>query len=363
MRLFSRLATLLTLLVLATLASGCSSSDDMGLPLWPLGGEEFGLEDVTFAGNRSAKAAEPTTNAPEDGHGSKTDKEKRPNIVLVSVDDLDLQTAQSLSGVQEVMADKGLTFENAFVTNPICCPSRATTLRGQYAHNTKVQGNQPPQGGYEKFHRLGRERSTVATWLDEAGYNTAYMGKYMNGYNGTVVPQGWDDWLAVSGNYASDALTYNGTLLPNALQGRHETAVLTRKSSLYIEHASKSRKPFFLYLAPRAPHQPAKPAPRHRDLYSSAEVPAEPSDDPAYNEADLSDKPAWLAQRQPLTQRQKLRMDELHRDRLRSMASVEEMMVGLEQKLKKTGELDDTYIVFTSDNGFHMGQHRLPIGK
>lgn len=361
MRLFSRPATLLALLTLAAVASGCGSSGGTGLPLWPPGGEEFSLEDVTFAESRSAKASEPA-NAPENRDKARTNKE-RPNIVLVSVDDLDLRTAQSLPRLQRVMADEGVTFENAFVTNPICCPSRATTLRGQYAHNTSVQGNRPPQGGYEKFHRLGRERSTVATWLDEAGYNTAYMGKYMNGYQGTAVPPGWDEWLAVSGNYASDALTYNGRLLPGALQGRHETDVLSGKSSLYIERASRSESPFFLYLAPRAPHQPARPAPRHRDLYSGPEIPAQPSDDPAYDEADVSDKPLWLAQRQPLTRQQKLRMDELHRDRLRSMAGVEEMMAGLEEKLRKTGELDNTYIVFTSDNGHHMGQHRLPTGK
>lgn len=185
----------------------------------------------------------------------------------------------------------------------------------------------------------------------------------MNGYHGTDVPPGWDEWLAVSGNYQSDALTYNGRLLPKALQGRHETDVLSGKSGLYIERASKSESPFFLYLAPRAPHQPARPAPRHRDLYSGQKVPAQPSDDPAYDEADVSDKPLWLAQRRPLTRQQKLRMDELHRDRLRSMAGVEEMMSGLEEKLRKTGELDNTYIVFTSDNGHHMGQHRLPTGK
>lgn len=346
----------LGVLTLLFMSTGCGLlSDDE-----PAVSEGATLEDVKFRAERSARASESTSGS--GGRGGASDQ-NRPNIVLVSVDDLDLQTAQSLPRLQGVMADEGVSFENAFVSNPLCCPSRATTLKGQYAHNTSVQGNRPPQGGYEKFHRLGREKSTVATWLDEAGYNTAYMGKYMNGYNGTNVPPGWDEWLAVSGNYASDALTYNGRLLPGALQGRHETDVLSGKSSLYIERAAKSESPFFLYLAPRAPHQPARPAPRHRDLYSGQEVPAQPSDDPAYNEADVSDKPPWLAQRQPLNQQQKLRMDELHRDRLRSMASVEEMMVGLEEKLRKTGELDDTYIVFTSDNGHHMGQHRLPIGK
>lgn len=173
MRLFSRPATLLALLALAAVASGCGSSGGTGFPLWHPGGEEFSLEDVTFAESRSAKAAEPA-NVPENRDRASTNKE-RPNIVLVSVDDLDLQTAQSLPRLQKVMADEGVSFENAFVTNPICCPSRATTPRGQYAHNTSVQGNRPPQGGYEKFHRLGggapllppgsmRRATTPPTW-------------------------------------------------------------------------------------------------------------------------------------------------------------------------------------------------------
>ncbi|CAN5791764.1 sulfatase [soil metagenome] len=340
----------LILFALAMLATGCGDSSSDG----------FKLKDIEFHGDRSADASE---SGDRSSHNSEGTDEGQPNVVLVSVDDLDLQMTQTLPQLQKVMADKGITFENSFVTNPLCCPSRATTLRGQYAQNTLVQGNQPPQGGHKKFQRLGRERSTFATWLDEAGYQTAYMGKYMNGYHGTEVPPGWDDWLAVSGDYASDDLTYNGRLLPNVLKERYETDVLSQKSSLYIERAAKSQKPFFLYVAPRAPHQPAEPAPRHEDLFSGDEVPADPSEDPAYNEADVSDKPPWLSQRQPLTQQEKLRMDELHRDRLRSMQSIEEMMVRLEEKLRQTGELDNTYIIFTSDNGHHMGQHRLPIGK
>jgi arylsulfatase A-like enzyme len=351
----------LILFALAMLTMGCGDSSS----------NASNLKDVGFRGDRTANASESdeesgkrSSNETHKSRKSDRTDEGQPNIVLVSVDDLDLQmTQEALPQLQKMMADKGVTFENAFVTNPICCPSRATTLRGQYAQNTLVQGNQPPQGGYEKFHRLGRERSTFATWLDSAGYQTAYMGKYMNGYQGTEVPPGWDDWLAVSGDYASDDLTFNGQILPNALKGRHETDVLAEKSSLYIESASQGQSPFFLYLAPRAPHQPAIPAKRHEDLFSGEQVPADPSEDPAYNEADLSDKPLWLRQRKPLTQQEKLQMGELHRNRLRSMKSVEDMMVRLEETLRKTGELENTYIVFTSDNGHHLGQHRLPIGK
>jgi arylsulfatase A-like enzyme len=364
-----------TLLALAFAVTGCGDSSGTNPKLSPSGKDAPGLQQVRFQGpsdatvvykgkeaNDSEKAGQ-TQQTGRQGLSGEEKKDEQPNIVLVVTDDLDLKTARAMPRLQDVMAEEGVTFDNAFVTNPLCCPSRATTLRGQYAQNTLVQGNQPPQGGYEKFHALGREKSTVATWLDGAGYQTAYMGKYMNGYQGTTVPPGWDDWLAVSGNYLSDDLTFNGQLLPGALKGLQETDVLSRKSSLYIERASKGKSPFFLTLAPRAPHQPAIPAPRYAESYSGAAVPAEPSDDPSYNEADMSDKPLWLRQRAPLTQKQKLHMERLNRDRLRSMKSVEDMMVNLKETLKKTGELDNTYIVFTSDHGFHMGQHRLPIGK
>jgi hypothetical protein len=373
-----------TLLALAFAVTGCGDSSGTNPKLSPSGKDAPGLQQVRFQGPSDERAAKahPTATGEEKGKeandsekagqtqqtgrqglSGEEKKDEQPNIVLVVTDDLDLKTARAMPRLQDVMAEEGVTFDNAFVTNPLCCPSRATTLRGQYAQNTLVQGNQPPQGGYEKFHALGREKSTVATWLDGAGYQTAYMGKYMNGYQGTTVPPGWDDWLAVSGNYLSDDLTFNGQLLPGALKGLQETDVLSRKSSLYIERASKGKSPFFLTLAPRAPHQPAIPAPRYAESYSGAAVPAEPSDDPSYNEADMSDKPLWLRQRAPLTQKQKLHMEKLNRDRLRSMKSVEDMMVNLKETLKKTGELDNTYIVFTSDHGFHMGQHRLPIGK
>lgn len=363
------LGVAVAVLALVSGTTGCGGSGDAGNGTGTSGEDAPRLADARLDGAREDSEATDTlgdasgaTGVGSSRHSGHSDGGS-PNIVLVSVDDLDLETAQALPLLQDTMSDEGTTFENAFVTNPICCPSRATTLRGQYAQNTLVQGNQPPQGGYEKFHRLGRERSTFATWLDSAGYQTAYMGKYMNGYQGNEVPPGWDEWLAVSGNYESDDLTYNGRLLPGALKGRHETDVLSRKSSLYIERASQSQRPFLLYVAPRAPHPPAEPAPRHEDRFSGEDVPADPSEDPAHNESNLSDKPQWLKGRQPITREEQRTMVGLHRDRLRSMQSVEEMMVRLEDKLRETGELGNTYMVFTSDNGFHMGQHRLPTGK
>jgi N-acetylglucosamine-6-sulfatase len=142
---------------------------------------------------------------------------KRPNVVLVLADDLaasDLNpnTLKHMPHVRALM-EEGTTFDNSFVTNSLCCPSRATILRGQYVHNHGSLHNEPPLGGAERFIRSGADASTMATWTEERGYRTAFFGKYMNGYAGTYVPPGWDEWHAVSGNFLSDDLNENGQIL------------------------------------------------------------------------------------------------------------------------------------------------------
>jgi N-acetylglucosamine-6-sulfatase len=113
----------------------------------------------------------------------------RPNIVFLLTDDMNASDLRSMSNTRRLLADQGTKFTNAFVTNSLCCPSRVTILRGQYSHNHLIWGNSPPLGGFEKFRKLGRERSTIATWLDRAGYDTVLIGKYLNGYdNTTYVP-------------------------------------------------------------------------------------------------------------------------------------------------------------------------------
>src|SRR5215217_8654182 len=135
---------------------------------------------------------------------------ERPNIVLILTDDLDTESVSVMPELKSLLIEEGTTFNNAFVTDPLCCPSRATFLRGQYSHNTKIQGNSPPDGGHAKFQRLGLDRSTVATWLDDAGYDTVYLGKYMNGYDDTryVPPPGWDRWFGWLGHYHSPGGEY-----------------------------------------------------------------------------------------------------------------------------------------------------------
>jgi N-acetylglucosamine-6-sulfatase len=281
----------------------------------------------------------------------------RPNIIFILTDDLDAASISKVPSLQAYMANEGMTFDNAFVTYSLCCPSRATILTGQYPHNHLVRSNGPPIGGYETFRDLGRERSTLATWLDDAGYETALFGKYLNGYGnhgGNHVPAGWDEWYGVVGtrqlNQNGQLVTYEaGTYLDDALSGLAQD---------FVRRQENKDAPFFVYLAVHAPHAPATPALRHEKLYEGLRAPRTPS----FAEADVSDKPRWVRKLR-LNSVEKRRIDGLYRKRLRTMAGVGETIGGLIRTLEQTGKLDNTYIVFTSDNGFHMGQHRLALGK
>jgi N-acetylglucosamine-6-sulfatase len=295
---------------------------------------------------------------------------KPPNVILILTDDLALEdvnvdTLKHMPNLRALM-EKGTTFDNAFVSNSLCCPSRATTLRGQYTHNHQILHNQPPLGGAERFRLSGGDGSTMATWVKEQGYNTAFFGKYLNGYNDDYVPPGWDEWYAMSGNFLSNDLNENGHIVSYAADRYHLDDVISDKASAYAEHAARPEPPFFtanrsflMWIGTKAPHQPASPAPRDDDSYPAISLPHPPS----FDEKDVSDKPGWVSDNPPLSKEQKKYMEELHRKRLQSMLAVDDMIGDLVGALHDSGELDNTYIVFTSDNGFHLGQHRLGAGK
>jgi len=285
-------------------------------------------------------------------------------VVLILTDDLDAKSLEYMPNLRSEMIEGGTTFENSFVTNSLCCPSRATTLRGQYAHNHQVLSNEPPRGGFQKFRFLGHENSTMATWMQEDGYRTSFFGKYMNGYAETHVPPGWDEWYGISGNFLSNSLNENGHMVN--YDPEHLDDVLSDKASDYVERTAGADPPFFttdrpflMWLGTKAPHQPATPAPRHEDELEDVELPRPPS----FNEKDVSDKPSWVKDNPPLSPDQVAYMEELHRKRLQSMMAVDDMIGELFDSLRESNELDNTYVFFTSDNGFHMGQHRLGAGK
>jgi arylsulfatase A-like enzyme len=305
---------------------------------------------LTIADAALAQQAQPTT--------------RPPNIVFVLSDDEDLGIHAFMPKVKELIEDEGTVFENFFTTYPLCCPSRASILRGQYPHNTLVLGNLPPEGGFLTFRRLGLEESTIATWLQAAGYRTAFYGKYLNGYTETdAPPPGWDEWHAANNDgyfNVNYKLNENGNLV--AYGGAPEdylTDVIAGKAVAHIRRFSAEGRPFFLYVATFAPHSPYNPAPRHKGLFQEAELPRPPT----FNEDDVSDKPGFIQELARLNEDQIAEITTHYRQRLECLQAVDELVAALVDALEDTGELGRTYLVYASDNGFHLGLHRMLEGK
>ena len=293
---------------------------------------------------------------------------KQPNIIFILTDDLDAASIQFMPKLKSLVIDQGTTFTNFFISMPLCCPSRTAILRGQYGHNTQILGNSEPSGGFQKFLRLDEEKSTLATWLQSAGYRTMLAGKYLNGFpdrsNLMYIPPGWTEWYsAMKGNaYGS----YNYTLNENGKQvaygntpADYGTDVYARKTTEFIERSTKEGKPFFAYVSVYVPHTPATPAPRHANLFPDVKAPRPPN----FDEADVSDKPNYIRLRPKLSARNLAEIEKQYRLRLQSLQAVDDLIENVVNTLKQTGQLDNTYIFFTSDNGYHLGNHRQVTGK
>ena len=260
------------------------------------------------------------------------------------------------------MGSNGATFDKAYYTYALCCPSRATFLRGQYPHNHQIIGNGPPSGGQTKFRQLGLDQSTVATWLDGAGCQTKLVGKYMNSYDSLYVPPGWDEWYAMMGDHWGLSDPTTGKMNDDGVEtplGGHSTDVFADKATDFIRRGSVKPEPFFVVVGTKAPHAPPEVATRYQDSFVATPLPRPPN----FDEAEVSDKPQWVRQLPRLTQSQKDRMQSEYRARLRSILSVEDLLRRVVATLRETGELGHTYVVFTSDNGYHIGNHRLGLNK
>jgi N-acetylglucosamine-6-sulfatase len=300
----------------------------------------------------------------------------RPNVVMIMTDDQTVESMRVMPNVKTLLADQGVTFDNSFVSYSLCCPSRATYLTGQYAHNHGVMGNAAPNGGYYKLDST----NTLPVWLQRAGYQTMHIGKYLNGYgtrNATEVPPGWGLWYG-----SVDPTTYrfyNYTLNENGRTvnygtgaGNYQTDVYAQKAVNLIAGQAADPRPFFLSVAFLAPHAGAprdpddptglgtpSPAPRHRNVFRTQALPIPPS----FNEADVSDKPAGVRNRPLLTPGRINGIREMYQQRLESLLAVDEAVARIVNQLSAIGKLDQTYIIFTSDNGFFHGEHRVPQGK
>jgi N-acetylglucosamine-6-sulfatase len=301
----------------------------------------------------------------------------RPNVLILQTDDQTLESVRVMTNVQKLLAGKGTVFDNSFVSYSLCCPSRATLLTGQYAHNHTVMGNQPPAGGYRKLDHT----NTLAVWLRDGGYHTVHLGKYLNGYgtdNPTEIPPGYDEWYASvdpsTYRFYGFTLNENGRLVTYPQdEANYQTDVYSRKGVELVRRLAPSRKPFFLWTAFLAPHSGGgvsdpddprnfatpEPAPRHRNRFASEPLPKPPS----FNEADVSDKPAPIRNRNRFGPQRENAIRENYQQRLESLLAVDEAIFAILDALRETGELDETLIVFTSDNGFFHGEYRIQNGK
>jgi N-acetylglucosamine-6-sulfatase len=293
-----------------------------------------------------------------------------PNVVLILTDDMaesDMRwdDAQAMPYTKQLLAERGMTFTNAFASYSWCCPFRASLFLGQYAHNHGVFSNGPPYGGGPRFFARGHHQRTFVVWLQEAGITTGLVGKLLNHYplQRLGVPPGWNFAALVDHAFASydyDLLTHDDGLLHYGNQPEdYLNDVLTRYAIEFLQQAAAAPEPFFLYVGTLNPHSPTIAAPRHLGRHQAAVLPRSP----AFNEADKSDKPALLRSFPLLSEAQIAELTAEYRRRLDSLMAVDEMVREIVATLEATGELDHTYIVFTSDNGFHLGEHGLIAGK
>jgi N-acetylglucosamine-6-sulfatase len=295
-------------------------------------------------------------------------RKDRPNVVLVLLDDLELEGLRFMPRAIRLIGDSGVTFDRAFVSASLCCPSRVSLLRGQYPHNSGVVSNGGSNGGFQAAYAKGVERSTLASWLSDVGYRTALYGKYLNFYpanaSETYIPPGWTDWgVPVSGRPYHEfdyALNINKRIRKFGHKAKdYGTDVYVDLSEEFVRRSVSQGDPFFLLLAPFAPHFPAAPAPRHAKLFADATIPESPS----RREEDMSDKPPLMRDLPFMAPQQVAKITQNYRQRLRSLQAVDEGVERLVGVLRELGELESTVFIVTSDNGFHLLDHRLPQGK
>lgn len=289
------------------------------------------------------------------------------NIVLVVTDDQRYDTLQYMPYVQQLLVQQGITFGRAFASTPQCCPSRAGILTGLVSHHHGVLSNRDGARAFD-------DTSTVATWLQAAEYRTALIGKYLNGYADSncqlygqcfknvtgvhpwpYVPPGWNDWHAFGRvGYYNYTLVENGSEVSyGSTEAEYSTTVLAAKAVDFIQTTAVGQ-PFFLYFAPYAPHGRGEPAKSDRGLYAGI-APWRP---PSWNEADVSDKPAWVQALPLLDEAAINEIDTLRRNQLESLQAVDRAVKAIVDAVTATGRLESTVFIFTSDNGQSWGEHR-----
>jgi arylsulfatase A-like enzyme len=297
----------------------------------------------------------------------------RPNVIFIFTDDQPYHTTQYMPTVRDVLMKGGINFENGFSTTPLCCPSRASILSGEYVHNNEVYTNTWPLGGARKFD----DTSTYAVWIKDAGYQTAYFGKYLNDYDALepygYVGQGWDEWgvflgknlhadddIGASQYYVDFSVSENGNVVEyNGEKSIFGADLITQKAVDYI--STKRNEPFILTMAYYNPHSPYFWAERHDPQFRrTGELQAEAYRSPNFMEEDVSDKPQFLQDLNPIAVE---KIDISYKQILRSLLSVDDGVASVLNALDKTGLSEKTIIFFITDNGLTVGDHRFGLTK
>lgn len=277
----------------------------------------------------------------------------RPNIVLFLTDDQTMYSLATMPYLSSKPYGNWVEFSHAYASTPICCPARATILTGRYSYKVDVPAN--AGAGFD-------DTNALPVWLQAAGYRTSLIGKYLNGYpwnrGPTWIPAGWDDWRVSPGDEEDPAqrwyydydLNVNGTIVSYGTAPEdYETDVLTAHGLDFLS-STPVEQPFYLELSYAAPHRQIVPAPRHENVaFPPVDLPA------SFNEADVSDKPAWV-QALPLVD-EAFEQDEYLRER-QAMLAVDESIQAILEAIDSRGQLDDTVVVFMTDNGYARGEHR-----
>jgi N-acetylglucosamine-6-sulfatase len=299
----------------------------------------------------------------------------KPNVIMFTTDDQTVRDMAAMPRTQELIGNQGASFPKAYVSMPLCCPSRITVQTGQYAHNHGVMGNTPPAGGYSKFN----DKNALPVWLQSAGYRTVHIGKMPNGFgtetNETYVPPGWGPFaggvtpvsrgefyafIKPSSAYFGFSLNENG-ILKQYRDDDYQTDVyadlaVDRIKNHFQHH---SGDPLYMQVQFFAPHDPADAAPRHSGAFDTAPLPI----DKSFNEKQVKDKPGWIRVIRRFGGGLISKIQARYQRRLASLVAVDEAIERITSELSARGALGNTYILFTSDNGFMQGQHRLHQGK
>ncbi|KAH7628344.1 alkaline-phosphatase-like protein [Sordaria sp. MPI-SDFR-AT-0083] len=336
--------------------------------------------------------------------GTATKGNKQPNIVFTLTDDQDLhlQSLDYLPLIKKCLADEGTTYKRHYCTTAICCPARVSLWTGKQAHNTNVTDVLPPYGGLPKFISQGFNEAYLPVWLQEAGYDTYYTGKLFNAHTvdnyDSPYLAGWNgsDFLLDPYTYSYLNATFQRNRdAPVSYEGQYSVDVLAEKAYRFLDDAAqnvhKGGRPFFLGIAPIAPHSnvepripssaagalhrrptseeddieklvsftPPIPAARHAHLFPDVVVPRTPHFNPSSRASGVS----WISQLPVQSAENVAFNDHFYRQRLRTLQSVDELVAGVIERLERHGLLEDTYVFYTTDNGYHIGQHRLQPGK